>query len=41
MVTYFTVVASSEISIEFNDIKESIVFLHEDLLSADFTDGDE
>ncbi|MFT7682456.1 MAG: hypothetical protein ACI935_001931 [Moritella dasanensis] len=41
MVTYFTVVASSEISIGLDDIKESIVFLHEDLLSADFTDGDE
>jgi hypothetical protein len=34
-------VASSETSIEFNDIKESIVFLHEDLLSVYFTDGDE
>jgi hypothetical protein len=35
------IAASSEISIGLDDIKESIVFLHEDLLSADFTDGDE
>jgi len=34
-------VASKEISIEFGDIKESILFLHEELLSQDFTDGDE
>jgi len=33
--------ASKEISIEFADIKESILFLHEELLSQDFTDGDE
>lgn len=33
--------ASNEISIEFEDIKESILFLHEELLSQDFTDGDE
>jgi len=33
--------ASKEISIEFDDIKESILFLHEDLLSADFVEGDE
>lgn len=33
--------ASKEISIEFDDIKESILFLHEDITSADFTDGDE
>ena len=33
--------ASSEISIEFEDIKESILFLHEDLFSADFVEGDE
>ncbi|PKH06348.1 hypothetical protein [Moritella sp. Urea-trap-13] len=32
---------SKEISIEFDDIKESILFLHEELLSQDFTDGDE
>ncbi|QFI37657.1 hypothetical protein FR932_07260 [Moritella marina ATCC 15381] len=33
--------ARSELSIGLDDIKESILFLHEDLLSADFTDGDE
>lgn len=33
--------ASSKISIEFEDIKESIIFLHEELLSQDFADGDE
>ncbi|SGZ13262.1 hypothetical protein [Moritella viscosa] len=33
--------ASSKIPIEFEDIKESIIFLHEELLSQDFADGDE
>ena len=30
--------ASSEISIEFKDIKESIIFLHGELLSQGFAD---
>jgi len=33
--------SSSEISIEFENIKESILFLHEDLLSAYFVEGNE
>ena len=33
--------ASRELSIGLDDIEESILFLHEELLSQDFTDGDE
>ena len=33
--------ASCELSIGLDDIEESILFLHEELRSQDFTDGDE